>query len=392
MPRSFCIAQTFLIYYGAFSLTGVCAAFTFATTSSVLWPSQLHSTTSSTLAWRRQYLWPMVAFPLASIAISIGVLLKYDAIHPTDDLHCDASHPEWGRFLGYAGIPMIVSLPCFFLSTAAAFRIMKMHIQRSRSRRPFSNENVLSSNRSHQRSKSSNIIDFAGRKSSPHIILPSRSPSMSKSPTSSGSGRIMLEPETETGNYIVPFSAVDEERLHGHVADDDYETGPPTSPSPVFAPPTPSNEPSLRSPPYMPFRKHSEPLGFVDPTVDHDPYKWESTKKAIDEEASFGNDIGHRRTASIPLSAAALSRQSHIPAPRSLAPAVWRLIIFQMAFFIIQCLAALSTIIDVANHRPTPTPFGTQHVALILAGWGPAVVFGHLPAVRRRLMFWKRRQ
>lgn len=56
MPKTFCIGervglldeplvesydavQTFVIYYSAWSLTGVCAAFTFATSSSVLWPS-----------------------------------------------------------------------------------------------------------------------------------------------------------------------------------------------------------------------------------------------------------------------------------------------------------------------------------------------------------------
>lgn len=50
------------------------------------------------------------------------------------------------------------------------------------------------------------------------------------------------------------------------------------------------------------------------------------------------------------------------------------------AFFIIQCLAGLSTMIDVAQHQPTPTPFGSQHVALILVGWGPAVVFGECTA------------
>ena len=42
----------------------------------------------------------------------------------------------------------------------------------------------------------------------------------------------------------------------------------------------------------------------------------------------------------------------------------------------VQFFACISTVIDVANHRPTPTPFGTQHVALLLVAWGPVVVFG----------------
>lgn len=43
---------------------------------------------------------------------------------------------------------------------------------------------------------------------------------------------------------------------------------------------------------------------------------------------------------------------------------------------VVQILACISTIIDVATSRPTPTPMGTQHFALLLAGWGPVVVFG----------------
>jgi hypothetical protein len=42
----------------------------------------------------------------------------------------------------------------------------------------------------------------------------------------------------------------------------------------------------------------------------------------------------------------------------------------------IQFLASITTIIDVAGHYVEPTPFGTQHIALLLAAWGPAIVFG----------------
>ena len=37
--RSYDAVQTFVIYYSAWSLSGICGAFTFATSSSVLWPS-----------------------------------------------------------------------------------------------------------------------------------------------------------------------------------------------------------------------------------------------------------------------------------------------------------------------------------------------------------------
>lgn len=75
-------------------------------------------------------------------------------------------------------------------------------------------------------------------------------------------------------------------------------------------------------------------------------------------------------------------------------------------FVSVQFLTCISTVIDVATHRPTPTPFGTQHIALLLAAWGPTIVFGmlhfvllqlihshrpsgHLPAVMRNLRPWR---
>jgi hypothetical protein len=67
-------------------------------------------------------------------------------------------------------------------------------------------------------------------------------------------------------------------------------------------------------------------------------------------------------------------------------------------FALVQLLAAMSTIIDVATHRKTPTPFGTQHVALLLTVWGPVILFGLPVALFDRALgkisrwtFWRRR-
>ncbi|KZP19983.1 hypothetical protein FIBSPDRAFT_667470, partial [Athelia psychrophila] len=51
-------------------------------------------------------------------------------------------------------------------------------------------------------------------------------------------------------------------------------------------------------------------------------------------------------------------------------------------FFLVQILATLSTIIDVSRGSHALTPFGTQHVALLLSAWGPSVVFAHAPGIR----------
>lgn len=57
-----------------------------------------------------------------------------------------------------------------------------------------------------------------------------------------------------------------------------------------------------------------------------------------------------------------------------LGSALCRLVLFQILFFVVQLLASLSSILDVVHGRITP--FGTQHIALLLAAWGPLIIFG----------------
>ncbi|KDR72529.1 hypothetical protein GALMADRAFT_73860, partial [Galerina marginata CBS 339.88] len=79
----------------------------------------------------------------------------------------------------------------------------------------------------------------------------------------------------------------------------------------------------------------------------------------------------------------------------------------------VQFLAFFSAFLDVVKRRPTPTPLGTHHFALIMVAWGPVLAFsasllsslyvqrqlmsshamfgplGHFPAVRRNLIPWR---
>ena len=45
-------------------------------------------------------------------------------------------------------------------------------------------------------------------------------------------------------------------------------------------------------------------------------------------------------------------------------------------FFFILALASLSTVIELIRDRITPAAFGTQHIAVLLVAWCPAIVFG----------------
>ncbi|KAG2138525.1 hypothetical protein DEU56DRAFT_901254 [Suillus clintonianus] len=334
MPPAFCKAQTFIIYYSAHSVTGVCAAFTMATTSAVVWPSSVITTASSTLVWRNQYLLPIVVFPLCAIAVAVPVLLSLHAIQPSDDLHCDASDPIWGRFLGYAGISMILTIPCFFLSATAAHRVFKVHTVR---------RELFKLTVSHSHSLGGNT-GTGPTKNLPSSPLPDVDPKSAEFVDE----QVSVMPRKDTPHV----DAINDAAANSN---ESYSPRADILPSSLSSPPSPKR--SSDTPQWDESQIRDERVSIV----------------PIEED-----------TTTLPISS------SHEQPRQSLAPAIWRLILFQMAFFIIQFLAALSTIIDVATHRPKPTPFGTQHVALVLVGWGPSIVFGHLPAVRRRLLFWRR--
>jgi len=86
-----------------------------------------------------------------------------------------------------------------------------------------------------------------------------------------------------------------------------------------------------------------------------------------------------------------MMRDKTTPPPSIATPLLWHMVAFQITLSIVQILASITTLIDVGKQRTTPTPFGTQHFALLLAAWCPCFILGHLPGVRQRLMFWKRR-
>ncbi|KAI0717478.1 hypothetical protein C8Q72DRAFT_160648 [Fomitopsis betulina] len=58
---------------------------------------------------------------------------------------------------------------------------------------------------------------------------------------------------------------------------------------------------------------------------------------------------------------------------------VWRALFFQAFLAATQIIATITSLADVAARRGAPTPFGTQHVALLLFAWAPTLAFGALP-------------
>ncbi|EEB95612.1 hypothetical protein MPER_05385, partial [Moniliophthora perniciosa FA553] len=63
---------------------------------------------------RPLYIIPVIIFPTCAFFVQVLAVLVFDAAQPEDDLQCDATHPLWVRFLGYAGVPLAFHLLFFF--------------------------------------------------------------------------------------------------------------------------------------------------------------------------------------------------------------------------------------------------------------------------------------
>ncbi|KAF8899817.1 hypothetical protein CPB84DRAFT_1119763 [Gymnopilus junonius] len=133
MSRSFCIAQNVIMSYGNFLLTGVAGTFSLATSVAVRKP-KTWGDSATALRWHNIYVVPLVVFPIISSAVYIPLVLKFNSLHPSDDMFCDASSPEWVRFLGYAGLPFVALWPSIYLSIRSILQVHRtnQHLLRSR--------------------------------------------------------------------------------------------------------------------------------------------------------------------------------------------------------------------------------------------------------------------
>jgi len=133
MPRAFCIAQTIIMSFGAFLIAGLAMAFSLATSVAVLKPKTWNEGERA-LKWRSIYAVPVVVFPTISSTIHVIFLVKFNSTQPTNDMHCESSNPEWVRFLGFPGLPFVLSWPSLYLSVKSVYRVYKVnrHLQRAR--------------------------------------------------------------------------------------------------------------------------------------------------------------------------------------------------------------------------------------------------------------------
>jgi hypothetical protein len=93
MPQWFCVAQTITIGLGSLLLASVCTSFTVATFRAIYRPFEIRKL--GILRFRPFYWWIVGVFPVCASIVQIIVIVKLDAVKPSDDIHCDASDPIW---------------------------------------------------------------------------------------------------------------------------------------------------------------------------------------------------------------------------------------------------------------------------------------------------------
>ncbi|KAL0069600.1 hypothetical protein AAF712_003258 [Marasmius tenuissimus] len=102
--------------FGFCLVTGVTISFAF----DAVFESKRRSTDGGrySFPWRPLFIIPVIAFPVTTTIALVLLVIVLEAAQPSDGLHCDATHPVWVRFLGYAGSPFIfsVTFSIFFLA------------------------------------------------------------------------------------------------------------------------------------------------------------------------------------------------------------------------------------------------------------------------------------
>lgn len=404
MPKAFCVVQTTLFTLSDFVMTGVAVTFTCATAICVIKPKTWAESQTNTFVWRRFYFIPVVVAPVLLTAVQTALYIHFDAVQPSNEIHCDANDPIWVRFFGYAGVPLLACFPCLILTIVSIRRVWRTneHIQRSW-QNEFLNEDHFTSQDTRRRSRSKL------RRLTAHIKHKSlTSPSGDSSPNSTPGGVSTAHSFHVQPTLELPLDTASSD------AHDTTECGPdsPTSESfPTFAHPRSrsrarSSDSEIRTLETQVSATDASSLDIrssIMRTNSDKTLQWER-RMGMDEDTKhstedFDEDTlaydaphaeGHQLQAFTRSPFGRLSHKSRRPPPASLAPIIMRCLVFQLLFCAVHVLASISTIVDVARQR-SPTCFGTTEVAMIMAGWAPAILFGTMPGVFEHIRLpWKR--
>ncbi|KAH9942828.1 hypothetical protein B0H21DRAFT_867138 [Amylocystis lapponica] len=427
MPRAFCTAQAALMPIAWYILT-ILSAYITATTSLAIFRSYGSRTMTvseiyGTLRWRNTFLPGLVAFPTIVFIAYIVVAVRLNALRPSEGMNCDATHPTWVRLLSYAGMPLVLALPSFLLScTSAVLLLLSLKHTRGQMHKPRTRNDAftpLPSRRSQPKLKYAfEPTDINALSAS--IALETLASPASEA-TANDSGTIRSISTHSLTLHVLPspprslsgsFSGAPQRRApvspragqHVHAYHLPFSWDPPSPPAP---PDAEREHYSGRADERDMLRAEmAGALGDGGGTGDGESgsLRWRdedaaSTGKSelefarvesyVDDSAPAyaGADCecaglaDGRGGLGLDAGSVLLALADRTPWYRS--SAVRRLVFFQLFSSTTQILAAVSSLVDMFRGRSVPTPFGTQHVALLLAAWGPCIAFGVVPCSRR---------
>ncbi|KAJ7716583.1 hypothetical protein DFH07DRAFT_353821 [Mycena maculata] len=395
MPRTFCMAQAIIVNAATYGLGGICMAWCIQTSYHILRP-KLWVNMEESFKWRPIYILPVVVYPLLNTFLLVALIAKYDAVQPTDGMYCDATDPLWVRLVAHISPAVSLFVPAAYISVTSIRRVVKTlkHVERSQ--------------RGHhdpprQIRRERHSAHYAFKQSAVHSDE-SSPPSPGRQPINPAlSGKT----EATTGlSFHLPFFR----QLQ--------------SISQTLAPTSPSRSPSLNAcdddgrasvassmfPTFAPIvdKSTTYPRRQAEGITDADPGgPWLDGTDADSEPTSMGSE-GHEMTAErleldvqdehedgtfrvsyreSPIDHAP-TRVSHITTVPKITPHIYRLLFFQVVFTLSLLVDGLSSIIDVAAHHETPTPFASNQISLLMVSWGPIAVFGSSVDVRTQIVRW----
>jgi hypothetical protein len=266
------------------------------------------------------------------------------------------------RFMGYAGLPFLLTIPSFFVSTYSAISVMRVHRHLERSRCRDVGSGFIPPPPQHHPIK----------KDGSDLLSPSDPPSSQPTVAFPAFGLPLPPPSVQTVQFPSNFDLSGLGGTNSRTRDVDTISLE-SSAIPTFAAPS--------STPYAADCSGDESFG---KKVTQE-YDFQETGKSIARSESIISvdtiRLQQVRRSPYEIMTGPCGRRL----PPNLPDTIWKLILFQMSLCAVQFLSSISTFVDALARRQTPTPFGTQHVALLLAAWGPVLAFGPLPVVRQQV-------
>ncbi|CAK5267157.1 unnamed protein product [Mycena citricolor] len=439
-PVGVCLAQVLVIGFSTFFIAGILAALTTATTMHIAKPKRWGPGSDvNVLRWKSHYILPVLLFPVLASAVQSTLVLFSATFGEEDSLTCIPS-PLWLRFVGYAGTPLLITLPCLWLTCLSAWRIWRTHRHISRSRRSIQFDNLDKYTVVPPRRRPSKHESKSGASRSTGTRPPTPRAVTFPSPPVSSTIRMTREPrrqptslavrEKRMKSFHLPFvpsslgggnssRRTSSDALHSHPCDESFGTISSISfaemkPAPAV---TRGTSADVSPTPLRSIPLSESPLNNTERTPTSIRDNGDGRRSSIMEIARFVYHSEPRRQSS---EAEAVSRDKSTPArssrisqsdsdwqdvtseifsdattsdlaasspelgyhwqyhqPSKLSPLLRNIVIFQFAIIATHILSVITPLVDLS--RTSPSEFGTQHVALVLAAWIPVVVFGFLP-------------